>query len=476
MNTKPASGIVTKVMAIISQEAGLDTVALDPDNEFADFGIDSLLSLTISGRIQEELGLEIQSTMFAQYSTVRELTNFLNRDSGYASPEPDASGYTSESSASDATSMTSIVSGDDIISVIRSVIAEEIGVDASEITSSTALVELGMDSLLGLTIMGKLGETLDMELPANLLQECDTLKDIENALSIETRQSNDTTPAPITSNHQTNSSDNIHTAMKEATATSVILQGNAKTCSKFLFLFPDGSGSATSYASIPRISRDIAVYGLNCPWMKTPHDMIGWSLEDMTRKYITEMRRRQPHGPYYMGGWSAGGILAYEAAQQLSHCGEKIARLILIDSPNPVGLENPPQRMYDFFERVGIFGSAGHAPPAWLRPHFDAFIASLDRYVVKPFQGPPLETHMIYARDGICKNPSDPRPELREDDPREMLWLLNNRVDFSGSGWRELVGEENLKVEVLDDVNHFSMVEEGPKIGKLASFVKSAMG
>lgn len=111
-----------------------------------------------------------------------------------------------------------------------------------------------------------------------------------------------------------------------------------------------------------------------------------------------------------------------------------------------------------------------------LRPHFDAFIGTLDNYEVKPFTGSsPLNTHIIYARDGIYKPPSDPRPELRPDDPREILWLLNNRTDFSGAGWADLVGKENLKVEVLDNVNHFSMVEAGPKIVELASFVKAAM-
>jgi naphtho-gamma-pyrone polyketide synthase len=208
--------------------------------------------------------------------------------------------------------------------------------------------------------------------------------------------------------------------------------------------------------------------------MKTPEDM-KVTLEQLTAKYLLEIRRRQPHGPYYFGGWSAGGICAYEAAQQLSRDGEVTARLILIDSPNPVGLENPPQRMYDFFDTLGIFGEGGKPPPSWLRPHFDAFIRLLDDYKVKAFASKSMETHMVYARDGICKLPTDPRPEIRPDDPREMMWLLNNRTDFSGSGWCELVGRDNMKITVLDNVNHFTMVEPGPEISKLSNFIREAM-
>ncbi|KAM3080309.1 hypothetical protein ACMFMG_005270 [Clarireedia jacksonii] len=481
-----SKNIVAQVMSIIAEEAGIDMTALEADSDFADFGIDSLLALNISGRLQEELGIEAQSTMFAEYPTVKELTTFLNCDSGYSSlahPNSDEELENAEeafdSTSSYASSVTSVGFDDDnIMAAIRSIISEETGVAASEITNSTVLAELGMDSLLSLTIMSKLMETLEMELPSTLFQECHTLKEVEEALGLAPKQSEDKLPVNVPTKNSNNApSTGKTTNLDTARATSILLQGNARTSNKVLFLFPDGSGSATSYASIPRISPDVAVYGLNCPWMKTPHDMIGSSFEDMTTVYLKEIRRRQPHGPYYFGGWSAGGILAYEAAQQLAKSSEEIARLILIDSPNPVGLENPPQRMYDFFESVGIFGTDGKAPPDWLRPHFDAFIGTLDKYEVKPFRGSsPLNTHIIYARDGICKFPSDPRPEIRPGDPREMLWLLNNRTDFSAVGWAELVGKENLKVEVLDNVNHFSMVEAGPKIAELAFFVRAAMG
>jgi thioesterase domain-containing protein len=43
----------------------------------------------------------------------------------------------------------------------------------------------------------------------------------------------------------------------------------------------------------------------------------------------------QPHGPYLLGGWSLGGLVAFEMAQQLQKQGEEVALLTLIDSRVP---------------------------------------------------------------------------------------------------------------------------------------------
>lgn len=55
--------------------------------------------------------------------------------------------------------------------------------------------------------------------------------------------------------------------------TSVLLQGNPSSVERILFLFPDGFESTIFYVSLPKVSSNIAVYGLNCPWQKTPQDI-----------------------------------------------------------------------------------------------------------------------------------------------------------------------------------------------------------
>ena len=201
-----------------------------------------------------------------------------------------------------------------------------------ELTVSARLSELGIDSLLALTTMGKLSEALDIEVPQSLFVENDTLYDLERALDMTVKRTHVKIYLNAAKLQVIEQVTNVDSAPY---ANSVLLQGNSKTAAKKLFLFPDGSGSATSYSSLARVSPDVAVYGLNCPWMKTPEDM-KVPLEQLTAKYLLEIRRRQPHGPYYLGGWSAGGICAYEAAQQLSRSGEETARLILIEDRKSV--------------------------------------------------------------------------------------------------------------------------------------------
>ncbi len=62
------------------------------------------------------------------------------------------------------------------------------------------------------------------------------------------------------------------------------------------------------------------------------------SLEDMAARYLHAVRSVQPVGPYFLGGHSWGGVLAFEMAQQLTRKGEEIRLLALFDTPSPAEL------------------------------------------------------------------------------------------------------------------------------------------
>ena len=55
-------------------------------------------------------------------------------------------------------------------------------------------------------------------------------------------------------------------------------------------------------------------------------------IEEMATAYLKEIRQIQPDGPYYLGGRSFGGTVAYEMARQLQEQGEEIALLAIFDS------------------------------------------------------------------------------------------------------------------------------------------------
>ncbi|HEY9667604.1 MAG TPA: thioesterase domain-containing protein, partial [Coleofasciculaceae cyanobacterium] len=59
-------------------------------------------------------------------------------------------------------------------------------------------------------------------------------------------------------------------------------------------------------------------------------------IEDMAAYYIEELRKIQPSGPYYLGGWSFGGLIAFEMAQQLISSGHQVALLAILDTLAPI--------------------------------------------------------------------------------------------------------------------------------------------
>ena len=56
----------------------------------------------------------------------------------------------------------------------------------------------------------------------------------------------------------------------------------------------------------------------------------------MASRYVDALRAEQPVGPYILGGWSMGGIVAFEMAGQLAAAGHDVPLVILIDCSVPV--------------------------------------------------------------------------------------------------------------------------------------------
>lgn len=362
----------------------------------------------------------------------------------------------------------------DLIATIRSTIAEEMDIDSEEITDATDLSTLGMDSLMSLQVLGSLREKLGVELESTTLADNPSLGHLRKALGLEKPA-----PAPpmaLKSEVQQSvpvqkDGSEVTVVEKMPPATSILLQGNVKTASRKLFLFPDGSGSATSYAGIPHVdASNLAVFGLNCPFMKDPTSYT-CGIEGVSKLYLEEVLRRQPTGPYLLGGWSAGGVVAYEVTRQLDDMSKvnpkgnyRVEQLILIDSPCPVALEPLPARLHHFFDEIGLLSTGTGKAPSWLLPHFEYSIRALTAY--KPeerssadFVTPPV--FFIWAREGVCGKAGDPRPPPQADDPKSMKFLLDNRTDFGPNGWDKLldIGEGKARIVQIDG-NHFTMMRQ----------------
>jgi len=65
------------------------------------------------------------------------------------------------------------------------------------------------------------------------------------------------------------------------------------------------------------------------------------NLDDFARRYLIEIRKIQPHGPYKLGGYSFGSWVAFEMAQLLIQEGEEVSLLVLIGAGLPISLAAP---------------------------------------------------------------------------------------------------------------------------------------
>ena len=56
------------------------------------------------------------------------------------------------------------------------------------------------------------------------------------------------------------------------------------------------------------------------------------SIEAMAADYLREIKKRQPNGPYYLCGYSSGGLVAFEIARRLSESGDEVGLVGLFDT------------------------------------------------------------------------------------------------------------------------------------------------
>ncbi len=82
-----------------------------------------------------------------------------------------------------------------------------------------------------------------------------------------------------------------------------------------------------------RLGTERPIVGLPLPAAEQLGGRAGW--REIARSLISAMRGYQPAGPYYIGGWCADGVIAFEMAQQLAAEGETVAFLGLFDTPCP---------------------------------------------------------------------------------------------------------------------------------------------
>ena len=106
------------------------------------------------------------------------------------------------------------------------------------------------------------------------------------------------------------------------------------TAPPFFCIHSLGANLVSFHKLATLLRADRAIYGLQ------PHGLDGKekpldNLEAMAAAYLEEIRKKQPDGPYYLGGICLGGVIAYEVARRLEAAGQEVRLLVLMDSFMP---------------------------------------------------------------------------------------------------------------------------------------------
>jgi amino acid adenylation domain-containing protein len=98
-----------------------------------------------------------------------------------------------------------------------------------------------------------------------------------------------------------------------------------------LFLVHSIGGDVICYAELARhIGADQPLYGLQKD-VSMKAEGVKLSIAGMAARYLEEVCRVQPKGPYHLGGYSSGGTIAFEMAQQLRAQGEEVGLVAILD-------------------------------------------------------------------------------------------------------------------------------------------------
>jgi NADPH:quinone reductase-like Zn-dependent oxidoreductase/thioesterase domain-containing protein/NAD(P)-dependent dehydrogenase (short-subunit alcohol dehydrogenase family)/acyl carrier protein len=91
------------------------------------------------------------------------------------------------------------------------------------------------------------------------------------------------------------------------------------------------SGDVFCYVNLSKcLGKDQPFYAIQSPGLNSEIEPLT-RIEQMADNYISLIRTIQKKGPYHIGGWSMGGIVAFEMAQKLRAEGDKISPLVLVD-------------------------------------------------------------------------------------------------------------------------------------------------
>jgi amino acid adenylation domain-containing protein len=282
---------------------------------------------------------------------------------------------------------------------------------------------LGGNSLLAVRLVSKIEQSFGRKLPSAVLFAQPTIEQLAAVLQAEERN------APVI--------------------------GVSTTGTKLPFFYLPGTwntGAAYCFSIARHLGPDQPFYVVEPPYFD---DFSVAPTVKMTAKaHIESIQAVQPEGPYQLGGFCNGALVAYEMARQLRSMGEEVKLLVLIDPAYP-----PMEHMliYNLFRYVG-----GRLSVSRIR-QLDWFLRlrHMYKYIRHERNEKNLEEFTSISPDIHSLFPS--RDALRKDNIAIFNWLIAdyNYTTFEkatlvraakeplGRVWRKLAKQQHIKAHVI---------------------------
>jgi acyl transferase domain-containing protein/thioesterase domain-containing protein len=97
------------------------------------------------------------------------------------------------------------------------------------------------------------------------------------------------------------------------------------------FIHPSRAGAEVYKSICEALKMNGSIYGINSYFLNSGDYSVN-SIESLAKIYITYIKSVKPQGPYFFAGWSMGGIIAYEIANQMMAMGDEILSVYMFDS------------------------------------------------------------------------------------------------------------------------------------------------
>ena len=199
-----------------------------------------------------------------------------------------------------------------------------------EITLDDDFFTLGGHSLLGMKLFVRIQKTFDVVLPLAALFRAPSIRQLA-ALIDEKQAEANPAPVPVQTDKPVEAPAVISSAVADTTVAIQPL-GDLPP----LFAVHGGDGGILFYGNLAdRLGKDRPFYAFEAPALTAAGPLPEEPVEETAAKYLAEMRKVKPHGPYLLCGYSFGGVVAYEMACQIIAAGEEVEFLGLVDTENP---------------------------------------------------------------------------------------------------------------------------------------------